>query len=645
MPQFNDNVPAYKPPKDLTADWRTFNKGLNILLKETEIDKAELAQADNIMLIGKGVPTKRWGHSIYFTAGATGSVRGLKGFYPSGASGGNELLAITDDGYLTKKNNSSFSLLAGASWLSGYDANMAQLDNRMYIVNNQRELVRYSSPTLVGFATIAQPTGLFATNISGASGTTSKSYRVSAVSNVGETLATGSYILNNQPPDLTDGTVRVVWTGVSTASILRGYNVYGRDAGNERFLGFVDASSTTFLDDGTSVPKEFTYPPTADSTGGPLCGVITRFADRLAFGQFTADPSKVLISGRVPLHERFDLASGGNFIKIEPDAGDNIVQIFGFQDRIIVFKERSIWQITIEIAQIGNFFVTIPTAKLITASHGCIAPRSVVAVENDILFLSRRGVYALGYEPGFAFDVLRTNEISVKVRPYLKGLTISQLKRAVATYHDNKYILAFPGLNQSIVFDRERLAWLGPWTFDGNVFETYFDSDNNEHLLMGYDDAPTVTEISENYGDDNGTAIATNLRTKKEDMGDWTLFKNIKNIFTSFRNVTGTANVDIRLEQRNGQTVTSKSFSINPNTGNTGWGADLFGNTEWGDSEGEVGSADVSEIIKWVNLNKAARTYQLVVTTSNRNDDYELLGIRTEARPIGAGYRPSSWRV
>ena len=111
--EFNNKVPEYKPPKDLVQDWRTFNKGLNVLLKESEIDKAELAQADNIMLKGKGVPTKRLGHKSYFTAGATGSVRGLKGFYPSGASGGNELLSITDDGYLTKKNSSSYSLLVG----------------------------------------------------------------------------------------------------------------------------------------------------------------------------------------------------------------------------------------------------------------------------------------------------------------------------------------------------------------------------------------------------------------------------------------------------------------------------------------------------------------------------------------------------
>src|SRR4051812_27816032 len=92
----------YKPTKDVEFSWDTFRKGLNTLLRENEIDKEELVQADNIVLKGKGIPTKRWGTQLFFQAGnMTGSVQGLKGFYKS--DGTNELLALTDDGYLTKK--------------------------------------------------------------------------------------------------------------------------------------------------------------------------------------------------------------------------------------------------------------------------------------------------------------------------------------------------------------------------------------------------------------------------------------------------------------------------------------------------------------------------------------------------------------
>jgi hypothetical protein len=643
---FQNQTSNYKSPKPVEFAWDTFRKGLNTLLRENEIDKEELSQADNIILKGKGIPTKRWGTALYHQAGnATGSVRGLRGFYKS--DGTNELLALTDDGYLTKRSGASFSTLTGASWASGNDAYMAQLNDTVYIVNGQRELVKYSSPTLVGFATLATPTMLSATNLSNATGTTTKSYRLTAISQVGETLPSAQLQLGSQPATLggvAGGVLRLTWTGVSSASLLVGFNVYGRDAGVERFLAFVPGGTTTFDDNGSSVPSDFTFPPTTDTTGGPNAKYIIRFQDRLVMAGISGEPSKVLISGRSPNNEKFDLAYGGNFVNIEQDAGDDIVALASFRDRIIVFKQRSIWQITLSSEQIGNFFVTTPSLQLITASYGCISTKSVAAVENDLFFLSRTGVNTLGYQSGFAFDLLRTNEISVKIRPFFDNLTISQKMGATATYFKKKFIIAFPGLNKSMVFDTERGGWTGPWTRDAQVFETYLDSDSNEHLLYGNDDSTNVDEYSETFTDDKGNAIETTLQTRQEDFGDWSLFKNIKSIFTQFRNITGSVNVDIRLEQRSGSVISAKNFDITPASGNSGWGADLFGAALWGSSLPGGGGVDTQQTIRWRELNKIARTLQMTVTTDGATDNYELLGIRGEASPVGSGVRPSQWK-
>jgi len=647
MPTFLNRVPDYKGARDVAFEWDTFRKGLNTLLRENEIGKDELAQANNLLLKGRGVPTKRWGLKQYYTAGTTGAVRGLKGFYKS--DGTNELLAITDDGYLTKKNGSSFTVLNGVSFASGNDASMAQLYNTMYIVNSQRELVKYSSPTLVGFATLNVPIILSATNLSNATGTTTKSYRLSAVSNQGgETLGSTSFELPAQPAVLggiAGGVIRLSFTGVSLASILEGFNIYGRDQGDWRFLAGIPATSTTYDDNGTAIPKEFTFPPTADSTGGPKAGIVKRFQDRLIYGKFPNDPSKILISGRAPNHEKYDLANGGNYIYIEQDAGDDIVTIETFADRIIVFKQKSVWQITLTSEAIGNFFVTTPNLRLITASYGCIAPKSVVAVENDTYFLSKDGVYTLGYQQNYAVDQLRANGISVKIRPFFDNLTVSQKMGASATYHKKKYIIQFSGLDQQMVFDTERAAWTGPMNIDGNVFEVYKDSDSNEHLLIGRDDGPTVDEYAENYTDDNGVAIETSMRTRQENFGDWSTFKNMKNLFFQFRNITGQANIDIRLERRSGLVVTAESLNITANTGNSGWGADMWGSTMWGNSNvaGSAGT-DSQQLIRWRKLNKLARSIQISIRTTEINDNYELLGIRGDAKPIGRAFLPSSWK-
>ena len=643
MANLNTKIPTFKPAKDIELKWDNFRKGLNILLKETEVAGNELVQADNLMLVGKGVPTRRWGTDLYFLSAATGSVRGLKGLYQS--DGTDQLLALTDQGILTVKSGASYSSLTGASWASGYDAYMAQQNNAMYIVNGQREMVRYSNPTLYSFPTISIPTNTFATQISGVSGTNAYAYRVSAKSTVGETPASAYYQVSNQPQDLTMGSLKVSWSAVSTASgVLQGYNVYGRNLGDERFLGSVGATSTSFIDDGSAIPLELTYPPLADSTGGVVAKYVKRFEDRLIFAGIDGDPSKVMITGRVPFHEKFDLASGGNFIRIEPDAGDDVTGIDIFENKIIVFKERSIWQVTLSSKAIGNYFVTIPTAQLITASHGCIAPKSIQAVENDLFFLSRNGVYSLGYEPNI-LNVIRTNEISARIRPFFDNLSYSQKTMATAAYYGYKYVLSFPGKDKTMTYDRERMAWMGPWTRDSNVFEVYYDSDGNQKFLYGADDSPNVYEYSSNFDNDDGTAIATQLRTKKDDFGDWARFKNIKEVFTLFRNVQGTVNVDVRIQQRDGQVTTSKSFNVSTTSSSSGWGSSQWGDHQWADSEEHGGASDVNEIYRWLSLNKAARNIQLIIKTTNANDQYEFLSATIRAKPLGMGFLPSSEKV
>src|SRR3990167_8676449 len=104
MPNFYQRPPHFQPPRELEFDWEAFNGGLNILFRDTEIARNEVAQFQNLMLVGKGVPTKRWGTGLYFTSytsTATISVRGLSGFYQK--DGTNELLTITDAGFLSKQ--------------------------------------------------------------------------------------------------------------------------------------------------------------------------------------------------------------------------------------------------------------------------------------------------------------------------------------------------------------------------------------------------------------------------------------------------------------------------------------------------------------------------------------------------------------
>jgi len=267
-------------------------------------------------------------------------------------------------------------------------------------------------------------------------------------------------------------------------------------------------------------------------------------------------------------------------------------------------------------------------------------------VENDIFFLTRNGVYVLGYEPNI-LNVLRTNEVSARVRPLFENISYADLQNASAEYIDKKYILSFPTSKKTLVYDRERIAWTGPWItpFGIRKWHVYYDSSGVQTWLAGDDGEPIVTQFNSGYSSDKGTAFTTILRSKKEDFGDWSLFKTIKDLFLNFRNVQGSVDVNIRVEERNGNVVTVSNFAITTTSTTGGWGADAWGGTQWGDSEYSGSATDVNDLVRWVILNKTGRSIQLDVRTSNAGDNYELLGVRISARPQSTGSTPSAWRV
>jgi hypothetical protein len=78
---------------------------MNTLLRETEIDAQEMVNSTNLMLVGSGVPTKRWGSSLAFQAGASNAslANGARFIFPAKDNNDNwQVLAWTDSGYLSQ---------------------------------------------------------------------------------------------------------------------------------------------------------------------------------------------------------------------------------------------------------------------------------------------------------------------------------------------------------------------------------------------------------------------------------------------------------------------------------------------------------------------------------------------------------------
>jgi len=647
MPLFNSRPPAYKPRAGVSAQWATLKKGLNLLLRPTELSREEYAQGDNIMLIGSGVPTGRWGTATYFTANATGSVRGLMTFANT-ASLTKELIVATDEGFIAKMNGTSSTRITGISYPSGSSVRSEQLGGNTYFVNKNRPYAVYTGGTTVSiFATISAPTGGYATNVSGVSGSYTYSWRVTALGpNGGETTGSTAVILPNLPQNLSTTTIRVLWTAPSAAT-LAGFQIYRGQAGSETFLAAVGASTSQYIDTGGEA-SALRVVPSTNSTGGIKSEIVVKYNDRLVMVD-ADNRTKLLISGRYPYQGRFSWADGGGYVFIDPDSGTDITAV-GVQpgtNKIVVYKDTSHYEVSVNTVSIGNYSILDPSYQPISTSVGACNPDVIQVVENDIFYFGRKGLYVTGYEPNF-LSIIRTNEVSARMRPYLQKLGASDFVGANSAYIDNKYLLSFPDRKEVIVYDRERGCFAGLWKLPFGItkMKVFVDSSGTEHWVVGTTESNQVYTFESSVNSDNGETITKTIRLNKEAFSSWTELKIIEYFYILFRNITGSVTVNIIIEDRNGASSTAKTFTITGAavSGRTGWGASLWGSVLWGSSSGTpVAGGD--ELTRWGQLFKSGRLVQIEIVCDSANSNFELLSAELTAKPQGKGSLSSSQRV
>jgi len=105
-----------------------------------------------------------------------------------------------------------------------------------------------------------------------------------------------------------------------------------------------------------------------------------------------------------------------NFIDLGADDGDIITGMEIIGDFLAVFKERKIYI----VGYVGG--EKLFDYRLVVDGRGCIAPASITAIYNDLIFLAEDGIYS--------FDgSTNIEEISSKIKPFI--LEINPSKRAI----------------------------------------------------------------------------------------------------------------------------------------------------------------------------------------------------------------------
>jgi hypothetical protein len=649
MPRLNIPAEAFRPAGTVEVTYDGFNGGLNTFFADTEIRRNEMSTADNTMLIGKGIITGRWGSENYFLAG-TGDVK-LLDEYNNVQTSQSDLLAITDTGYLVKKSSASYSIITGASFASTAIVSGTQLGNNYYIVSDSTNLVRYDGTNLIPYIGITAPTISGVSRLSGATGTTTWSYRITALTASGETLPSTAVLINNLPADFTLLNNQIGWGAVSTASgVLTGYALYRGLPGEETFIANAGVQATTFLDNG--LPQSDTiFPPTTNTTSGVKAKYIKRFEDRLVIAGIFNDPTMVMISGKYPYQDRFNWNYGGGYVRVSPDSGDEItgIEVAGTtsigattNSSILVFMRERVFQMIIPTVELGNYLVLNPTYQEI-APVGASSFGGIVNIRNNTFYFGREGINTVGAEAAYLNQV-RTREISARIRPTILSYDDNVKASATGGYMDYKYLLSFSN-KQTVVYDYERASFVGIWKtpFVITKWFKYIDSDGIENYLVGCGDG-FVRKFSEVIYSDSGTQINKTVRFKREDFNRFNVMKTIQSFFLLFRNISGTININFIIEDKNGLRTIAKSINIETTTGKTGWGTNLWGSKKWGQTINSV-VAFLGDIIRWGYLYKTARTLQLEITTNQPQSNFEFVNFKATAQFQPEGSLPPSYRI
>ncbi len=327
--------------------------------------------------------------------------------------------------------------------------------------------------------------------------------------------------------------------------------------------------------------------------------------------------------------------ANANVVDISKFDGDKVTGFVKYQDALIIFKERSIYQLTFDESS-GT-----PVISSVSNNFGAVSHRAIDNVENDVFFLSRNGIYVLGNEPNF-INVIRTNELSARIHPLIETINPTNYQNATALFNQYVYYLGLPsggvtGNNITLSYDRRFLAWSKLTHIMPEAFTVYTDSTNTDTVYFTSANSANVYKFTTNY-DSDGDAISAQWTSKAFDAGDFNSYKRWIDVTILLRQLVGTVTITIITD--NG--TISKSASISSSQSG-GLGTNIIGGGDWLGgtvSESSGGTATSSTNIPYrLRLGIKSRSIKIQVSNGRVNETFTVLGLSFRYR----NYSPFSW--
>lgn len=439
------------------------------------------------------------------------------------------------------------------------------------------------------------------------------------------------------------------WTSVSSVTFTAAKEVTFTQAREKVYIWNGTEGGSRW--DGTTLDRPGTMPRASFSVwykGYQVASGVDTQPHRVYFSRvsdesiFTNSATDLNNSTEVPGATVFN-GSGAQYIDVNPGDGDKVTGLGIFGDILIIFKEFSIYQFTLEET---GATVAQPNLLSITKAAGCVSHKSIVPVENDLYFLSREGVRVIGNEANY-FNSIRTSLISQPIQPIIDAIKASEASKSCGVYYNDEYILTIPDsagtMGTTIVYNRIFRAW-SKWTnCNTDSFLKYVSSNNDILLLFLQDDGTKVQQFTPGVYSDDGQPIDSYILSKVFDFGNPDITKYFVDLGLMFRTISGEINIEVYTE---GNVLYGGAVGLAGNPVVDGMGLTMLGYTVLGEGGGTGGTGEAfADEVRRVVINTNSTSIRFKISNNRNNENFVLLGYIHAFYPYGHFLFDSSKRI
>ena len=239
----------------------------------------------------------------------------------------------------------------------------------------------------------------------------------------------------------TDVSSPLSWTVINPSNPITAGKAVEFIQANNTFFIFNGFDNTCWYD-GTTFLQSTVYP-----TSPPTISCGAWLANYLFGSGNPTYPDYVYFSNNLSP----TVFSASDLFRVNTGDGQKVVWLEPFKlTELIIYKENSIFNLDIS----GATPLTDWTLQPVSTRIGCVAPRSVVNVGNDQVFLSSDPI-AVRSLVRTSYDKLTLEKLSGPIQDIFDDtgdnpINRNAIKKACATLYDDKYILAIPAGSSTV---------------------------------------------------------------------------------------------------------------------------------------------------------------------------------------------------